>query len=295
MWALTKPARAWVRSVGRCCATAWYSGRVMDRRMIRAATAVFVAIAGLAIASGQGHAAACALTRDTTAKATEIVDGDTLFVDNGTQIRLVGIQAPKLPLGRKSFKSWPLAEDAKNELAELSKGRMLTLSYGGARRDRYGRALAHLHDETGVWIQGELLRRGLARVYSFRDNRNCIGEMLALEREARQARRGIWRLGYYAIRSLDEASRHVGSFQLVEGRVREVATVKKRTYLNFGENWRTDFTISISPRDRRQFLKAGIDPASFRGRRIRVRGWLKSYNGPMIEVTHPEQIETLDE
>jgi len=124
---------------------------------------------------------------------------------------------------------------------------------------------------------------------------NEIGEMLALERQARQARRGIWRLGYYAIRSLDEASRHTGSFQLVEGRVREVATVRKRSYLNFGENWRTDFTIVISPSDRRQFLKAGFDPANFRGRRVRVRGWLKSYNGPMIEVTHPEQIEVLDE
>ena len=30
------------------------------------------------------------------------------------------------------------------------------------------------------------------------------------------------------------------------------------------------------------------------GKRIRVRGWLRSYNGPVIDVTHPEQIELLD-
>ena len=34
---------------------------------------------------------------------------------------------------------------------------------------------------------------------------------------------------------------------------------------------------------------------SYEGGRVRVRGWLKSFNGPMIEVTHPEQIEILKE
>jgi micrococcal nuclease len=87
----------------------------------------------------------------------------------------------------------------------------------------------------------------------------------------------------------------VGSFQLVEGRVIDVATVRNRTYLNFGADWRRDFTISIAPKDRRRFRKSGVDPMSYKGQRIRVRGWLKSYNGSMIDVTHPEQFEILDE
>ena len=65
------------------------------------------------------------------------------------------------------------------------------LSFGGARRDRYGRWLAHINvqnnDNTETWIQGELLWLGLARVYSFPDNRSRVSEMLALERDARQA------------------------------------------------------------------------------------------------------------
>ena len=250
---------------------------------------------GLAVAMPRAEAQPCQLTNDKTGTVTEIVDGDTLFIDDGTRIRLVGIQAPKSPLGRKGFKSWPLAAEAKDALAALTKGHVLTLSYGGSRRDRYDRALAHLHDEDGIWIQGELLRRGLARVYSFRDNRRCVEEMLALEREARRTRRGIWRLGYYAIRSLADAPRFIGGFHLVEGRVGDVATVRNRTYLNFGDDWRRDFTISIAPRDRRRFLKSGVDPVLYKGQRIRVRGWLKSYNGPMIDATHPEQIEILDE
>ena len=38
----------------------------------------------------------------------EIVDGGTLRLDMGKQVRLVGLQAPRLPLGRANFKAWPL-------------------------------------------------------------------------------------------------------------------------------------------------------------------------------------------
>ena len=56
----------------------------------------------------------------------------------------------------------------------LTEGRKLSLSYGGVEIDRYGRARAHLHDEAGTWIQGALLRLGLACVYTSRDNRGHV-------------------------------------------------------------------------------------------------------------------------
>ena len=224
-----------------------------------------------------------------------VVDGDTLVLEDGTEIRLVGIQAPKLPLGRPNFRAWPLAAEAKAALQEMALGRRVELRYGGRRLDRHGRRLAHLYGDGGRWLQAELLRRGLARVYTFRDNRALAARMLALEAEARAARRGIWGLRFYRPLNLEEARQHIGSFQLVEGRVLETAVVRGRAYLNFGADWRSDFTISISPRDRHQFVADGIDPTGFSGRRVRVRGWLKSYNGPMIDVSHPEQIEVLEE
>ena len=118
---------------------------------------------------------------------------------------------------------------------------------------------------------------------------------LARERRARAAGRGIWALDYYRVRRPGEAARDVGSFQLVEGRVREVAVVRGRAYLNYGEDWRSDFTVTLTPAVRRRFESEGVSPAAYQGRRLRVRGWLKSFNGPMIEVTHPEQIEVLGE
>lgn len=236
------------------------------------------------------------LVRDGMARVTSVVDGDTLLLDTGREVRLVGLQAPKLPLGRRNFQSWPLAEEAKAALEELTQGRALTLSYGGARQDRHNRLLAHLHrSEDGLWVQGEMLRRGMARVYSFPDNRAVVGEMLALEQEARAARRGIWGHSYYRVLDHSEAGRFIDSFQLVEGRVLAAERRGNRAYLNFDADWRSDFTITLDNRALRLFEQAGIDPTEMAGKKIRIRGWLKSFNGPAIDATHPEQIEVLDE
>lgn len=241
-----------------------------------------------------------------TAAVVRVVDGDTVVLDRpvvidenrvtegALQVRLVGIQAPKLALGRSGFAAWPLAELARRTLEELTLGRRLTLSFGGRRLDRHGRLLAHLFDQDGVWIQGRILGRGMARVYGFADNRARLGDMLALEDEARAARRGIWGHSFYAVRDPIGVAADIDTFQLVEGTVLDAARVKGRLYLNFGPDWRTDFTVTLSAKVLKLFRREGIDPLSLKGRRVRVRGWIKDYNGPMIEATHPEQIEVLE-
>ncbi|MBM3489990.1 MAG: hypothetical protein FJX68_05995 [Alphaproteobacteria bacterium] len=151
-----------------------------------------------------------------SARVVEAIDGDTVVLADGRQVRLVGIQAPKLPLGRADFPAWPLAPEAKTRLESLALGRPVSLLHGGRRTDRHGRVLAHLRREDGLWLQGEMLRSGLARVYTFADNRALAAEMLALEGEARAARRGLWGHPFYAIRRHDALSGVVDSFQLVE-------------------------------------------------------------------------------
>ncbi len=253
-------------------------------------------ILGLA-AANSSPANAQKLVKGPEVQVHVVVDGDTVTlkepVDGATQIRLVGIQAPKLPLGRPGFKKWPLADESKALLEKLANGRKLSLSFGEQRKDRYGRLLAHLHRADGLWIQGELLKQGLARVYSFPDNRSLVAEMLAAEQDARANNRGIWAHPYYAIEPATNLRMEANRFHLVEGVVHDAATVRGRTYLNFDKNWREDFTVSLSPRTTRLFKKEGIDLLSLKGKLVRVRGWLKSFNGPMIDVTHPEQIEYL--
>ena len=232
-----------------------------------------------------------ALERGPKARVVEVIDGDTVVLADGLQVRLVGIQAPKLPLGRKNFPTWPFGEEAKSELEEIVQGREVQLLYGGRPLDRNGRALAHLVIDGKIWVQGEMLERGFARVYTFPDNRSVVPELMARERRAREAHRGIWTDVFYALRTPESVGAYIDGYELVEGRVRRVGQSGGRTYLNFGADFKTDFTAVINGRDDGLFEAAGIDPERYEGHVVRVRGWVELLNGPMIEVTHPEQIE----
>lgn len=228
-----------------------------------------------------------------SATVIAVVDGDTVVLDDDRQVRLVGIQAPKLPLGRKGFKKWPLADAAKKALERLVQGRMVELRYGGRRVDRYRRALAHLFVDRRTWVQGELLGAGMARVYTFPDNRELAAKMYDREKSARREERGIWSNGYYDLRGVEKVSRDIGTFQVVEGLVLKTARVRSRIYMNFGPDWRSDFTVVVPVKELGVFQSGGIEPIELEGKRIRVRGWIRKWNGPMIDATHPEQIELL--
>lgn len=226
--------------------------------------------------------------------AALIHDGDTIrFKGGAADIRLVGIQAPKVPQGRKRPVAWPLAEQSRGALRKLLDGHRITARLAPTSRDRNGRILAHLVRDDGLWIQEAMLKGGWARVYTFADNHILADELYAAEAAARAARRGVWAEPFYAVRGPDPAglTADTGTFQIVEGRVADAARVRGRVYLNFGEDYRTDFTVAIAPDVARLFAAAKRDPLALKGRAVRVRGYIRDFNGPSIDLTHPEQLE----
>lgn len=231
-------------------------------------------------------------------RVTTVLDGDTLELEDGRRVRLAGIEAAKPPRNADPAdgRVWPLAEAATAALADLALGRRVVL-HGPAPVDRHGRLLAHLVREDGLWLQSALLVRGLARVHTRPDARAYAAELLAGEEAARNAGRGLWRSRVYAVRNAadaDELSRDRDSYQLVEGVVLAVSKSGGETWLDFGTDWRSDVTVHIGRAAMREVTRAGIDPLSYEGRRVRVRGWITLRNGPMIEISHPEQIERLE-
>lgn len=234
-----------------------------------------------------------------SADVVRVVDGDTVVLSDRREVRLVGIQAPKLALGRPGFKSWPLSEIAKRELEAIGLDRGASLYTATTAVDRHGRTLAHMvvdgTDGTpSVWAQQHMLENGLARVYTFADNRALAEPLLAFEAVAREARLGIWANDFYAVRNVNNVGHDIDTFQLVEGLVMNAAKVGKRIYLNFGPVWRTDFTVLLSAGALKMFEQGGIDPLTWRGKWLRVRGWVKERNGPLIDVDHPERIEIVN-
>ena len=241
------------------------------------------------------------LTAGETGQLRSVSDGDTLYLDSGLKVRLAAIQAPKLPLGREGFKAWPLGEESKAALEKLTKGKTLQLFYGGERRDRYDRALAQVYSLDGegaknIWLQEEMVRLGMARVYTWPDTFQDSEKLYAAEVKARDAKRGIWGQDYYSIRSPEPnaLAQDIDSYQIVQGIVMSTADVRGQVYLNFGADYKTDFTIAIAKRDRKRFKKANLDLLSLEGATVRIRGWIELSNGPMIWLDHPERLEVLN-
>ncbi|WP_051279857.1 thermonuclease family protein [Hellea balneolensis] len=232
---------------------------------------------------------------------SSVSDGDTLYLDSGLKVRLAAIQAPKLPLGRAGFKAWPLGEESKTALTALVKDKTLQLYYGGEKRDRYGRALAqtftlNAKGERDIWLQEEMVRLGMARVYTWPDTFQDAKKLYAAEIAARDAQRGIWGHNYYRVRTPEPnaLAQDVDSYQIVQGIITSAADVRGQIYLNFGADYKTDFTIAIAKRDRKRFEAAGLDPISLEGATVRIRGWVELSNGPMVWLDHPERLEVLN-
>jgi micrococcal nuclease len=290
------PFFKWIRRVSDPAAAPTISGRARLTAPFGAALFGLIWLVVITPAwAGDPVLPEAGLTALGEAKVVTVIDGDTLRLEDGREVRLVGIQAPKLPLGRPDFPAWPLAEEAKAALEHLTQGETLKLFAGGATIDRHGRTLAQLERDDGLWIQAALIQAGMARAYSFPDNRALAAELLAYERDAREAGRGIWADPFYRVRNPGELHDAIDSFQLVEGRVVTAAKPQSRLYLNFGADWKTDFTVAIDAEALRLFKAAGLDPMTWEGHRLRVRGWIKSFNGPLIDVTHPEQVEVLQQ
>ncbi|MBE0579141.1 MAG: thermonuclease family protein [Devosia sp.] len=230
---------------------------------------------------------------------TAVTDGDTVILDDGRVIRMIGTQAPKLPLDRPDFPTWPLAPEARAALASVTLNQPVRLGFGGETVDRYGRVLAHVFvdgPQGEVWAQQAMVAQGLARVYSFPDNRACLDLLFAAEGRARLAGLGIWSDPYYSTRAANapgDLLARAGQYELVEGRVLLAEQRGGRVYLNFGRFWKEDFTAVIEAPALRLFAQAGIDPLVLENALVRIRGWVDDRDGPRIEITHPEQIEVL--
>lgn len=218
-----------------------------------------------------------------------VVDGDTVILADQRRVRLTGIQAPELDPKRPDH---VFGREAKAALAALAEGREVELWRGGAAADRHGRTLAHLRRTDGVWLQAEMLRRGMARVYTFPDARAGADALLGAEAEARRAKRGLWAIPFYAVREADDVerlARDADSFQIVRGEVVSAARPRDLLYLNFGRS-RGEFTVEIAPAQLKELALLGIDPRRLVGRMVEVRGWIQDREGPRLRLTHAEQL-----
>ncbi len=118
---------------------------------------------------------------------SRIVDGDTLQLQNGKEIRLYGMSTPE--------QKEPYYEEANKFTENLVLNKEITLEQEDKyKQDKFGRLLGYVFvDEVNLNI--ELVRNGLAKVvlYEKRAKIKYQDELLQAEKEARENKLGIWK------------------------------------------------------------------------------------------------------
>ncbi len=173
---------------------------------------------------------------------------------------------------------FPDAARAEDWLAEHVLQQPIAVSVEG--EDRYGRSII-----TST-IEETMLREGVAIFYA--SDGEIPASWKAAERSARECKSGLWSVEGRSI-TVENAAQHVADFVVVSGTITRIYESKKATYLNFGEDWHSDFSITIPAKYRRS-VKPQL-AALKAGSKVEVRGVIHEENGPMMTLTHADNFE----
>jgi len=242
------------------------------------------ALAGAALADDKPR---CELKNPGEATVRAVLDGRTLALTDGREVRLAGIE---------------VADAAKSALQSLIDGREVALARLGPEADRYGRVVAIVAAKPGALdiessVQQALLAQGMARVSARVGDIRCASVMWQVERTARQSGLGVWGNPHYVTRNAEDFAGILairGRFAVVEGKVQSVRESGGTIYVNFGRRWSEDFTVTVAKRNERSFTAAGLALNKLAGRHVRIRGTIEERGGPWIEASAPEQIEVVE-
>ena len=208
----------------------------------------------------------------------KIISGDEIGLKDGRVVRIDGIKAA--------------SPDAKAFLESTLCGH--TLSLQDANDDRYGRvsAMVTLQGQ-GLSIEEMMLRAGLAFVYPATGDVDRLDAMMKQEQTARVEKRGFW--AKLRDTQVTDAATLEGHFGFLTGTVAKTVRIKTKLSVYFGTEDHTVFIIVIVPHNLRAFKKQGLDPLSWQGQELRVRGWVtRDKDGiPTLSVSDPHQVEII--
>lgn len=118
-----------------------------------------------------------------------VIDGDTLELEGGDRVRLIGVNAPESVDPRRPVERFGM--EAAEFTRRLAEGKAVRLEYDGETRDQFGRTLAYIYLPDGSLLNAEIVRQGYGSAYTrFAYRRQA--EFVLLEREAREHGRGLW-------------------------------------------------------------------------------------------------------
>ncbi|MFP4117013.1 MAG: thermonuclease family protein [Candidatus Aenigmatarchaeota archaeon] len=215
---------------------------------------------------------------------TEVIDGDTVVIEDSGKVRLMGVDSTEV--GNECY------EEAKEWLTEKVNGTEVKVETVG--EGTYGRNLSYIFKEERN-INKKLVREGLAYTHYFDPGEKYIDKMIEAERRAIENNRGcLWNKNMTASNSVHpcEAEKYVSEVEIVQGEVSEVNRGDGITYLNFGGKYPDNCFAAIIWDDYQGRFSRRLE--SYENKTVRTEGLITTYkNQPRIQLRDTGQIKVV--
>ena len=137
-----------------------------------------------------------------------VIDGDTIKLDNGQHVRLIGIDAPenrddaklRKDLRRRHLtkaQELNMGRQAHNYLKKLIEGKKVRLKFDVSKYDQYHRILAYVYLTDGTFVNAKILKDGYAYPVNFKPDIKYAEVFQKLYKQAREDQKGLWQNGGY--------------------------------------------------------------------------------------------------
>lgn len=234
---------------------------------------------------------------------TKVIDGDTVIVEGGYHVRLVGIDADE--------SGYPCYEEAKSYLEGLVLNKEVRLEKDKTDVDQYDRCLRYIFlDEQNINLQ--LVKEGQAICRFYEPDIKYREECTVVEKEAIENEIGCkWggaepplpspskefekltpeQTGLEVVFACN-AGNYLGKEAIIEGKIVDTYRSKTNTvFLNFEKAYPNQcFTSVIFSSDQYKFVQNPED--YYLQKTVRIKGEVKKYEGRAeIILEHPSQIE----
>ncbi len=127
-------------------------------------------------------------------RVKQVVDGDTIVLESGERVRLLGVNAPEVNHPKKPVE--PFGKEAAEFTQRMVEGKLVRLEFDPhvSKQDKSSRTFAYVFLQDGTFLNAEIIRQGYGYVVRSIPPLKYESDFVQLEADARKKRRGLWAL-----------------------------------------------------------------------------------------------------
>ncbi len=214
-------------------------------------------------------------------QVARVYDGDTVVLENGKHVRLLGINTPEIESHQRAEEPGGVA--AKKWLQHQLQKSKVYLEFDQVRQDKYKRSLAHVFLPDGKHLNLAILEVGLATVSIIPPNGRYTDQLIQAQQHAEKQKLGIWSMPEYQVWPISQIPNHNKGWQRFTGTPVSIKKGKKYTRLIFSD--KIDIRIANT--------NLNLFPAltTYLGKTLEIRGWVaRNKDHYTLLIQHPSAL-----